>query len=293
MKGFSQHVLPVLLSIATTSRAVSQDFYPLEARNTWNYRVFYNNYPLPMDSVTTQLGVVGDTVMPNGRSYTRLARPDILGARYVRVDSHYVYYFSPWGGGDVAMYNLRGPVGTVDTIGGLWGPLGRSVVTSITTQQIFGSQRTVRRYYLDGLVQYEVSLADGFGIVDALDKGDGIWPFYAWWSIRGCIIRDTLYGTTVGVRESQQLPTTLKLYQNYPNPFNPSTTIEFDVPASSEVRLSITNLLGQEVAQVLDGRVSAGRHQATFNGSRLSSGVYFYTLSTPFGIVKRKLMLLK
>jgi hypothetical protein len=293
MKGCSQHFLPVLFLLAMTSRAAGQDFYPLEARNTWSYRVFYNNYPLPMDSGTTQLGVVGDTVMPNGRSYARLARPDILGARYVRVDSHYVYYFSPYGGADVAMYNLYGAVGTVDTIGGLWGPLGRSVVASITTQEIFGLPRTVRRYYLDGLVQYEVSLADGFGIVDALDKGDGIWPFYAWWSIRGCIIRDTLYGTTVDVHEDQKLPTTMKLYQNYPNPFNPSTTIAFSIPASGQVRLSVMNLLGQEIVQLLNKNLWAGTYQETFDGSKLPSGVFIYSLSTPYGLVHQKMILLK
>jgi hypothetical protein len=275
-----------------TPGATGQDFYPLEARNVWSYRVFYPNYPLPPESVTTQLRAAVDTLMPNGRVYTRLSRPDILGARFVRVDSNYVYYFSPYSGSDVAMYNLRAAAGTVDAITG-WPPLGRSVVGRIRTEQIFGFQRTVRHYYFDGIVQYEVSLADGFGIVDGLDKGDGIWPFYAWWSIRGCIIRDTLYGTTVDIREDQESPATMTLYQNYPNPFNPSTTIEFETRTSGQVRLAVRNLLGQEVAVLLEGSMPSGRHQATFNGSELATGVYIYMLSTPDRYVNRKLTLLK
>jgi hypothetical protein len=294
MRQFSRQLLLlfVILPVAQTFEATAQDFYPLEARNTWCYRVFYYNYPLPMDSATTQLGVLRDTLMPNGRTYSRLNHPDVLGATFVRVDSNYVYYFSPYAGNDVPMYNLRAAQGTVDTIHG-WGPLGRSSVVSVTTQQIFGVQRTVRRYFFDGLVQYEVSLADGFGIVNALDYADGIWPFYAWWSIRGCIIRDTLYGTTVSVPENQGLPSDIQLYQNYPNPFNPSATIEFDISASGPVRLFVTNLLGQEVAQLVNEFVSVGKHEATFNGSNLASGVYIYTLSTPNVVLHRKLLLLK
>jgi len=294
MKRFSRQSLPVLFFALTVPQSgmMAQDFYPLDSRNTWNYRVFYSNYPLPMDSVTRQHSVLRDTLMPNGRTYTRLTSTDVLGARFVRVDSHYVYYFSPYSGNDVAMYNLRAAPGVVDTIAG-WGPLIWSRVESIATQQIFGTQRTVRRYFFDGLVQYEVSLADGFGIVDALDKADGIWPFYAWWSIRGCIIRDTLYGTTVSVPENQGVPATINLYQNYPNPFNPSTTIEFDISTSGLARLFVTNLLGQKVADLVNESVSVGKHRATFNGSSLASGVYIYTLVTAGGVLHRKLLLLK
>ncbi|MEK9136702.1 MAG: T9SS type A sorting domain-containing protein, partial [Bacteroidota bacterium] len=104
---------------------------------------------------------------------------------------------------------------------------------------------------------------------------------------------DTLYGTVVSVRENRGLPTELNLYQNYPNPFNPSTTIEFDISTSGPARLLITNLLGQEVAQLVNEPVSVGRHQATFNASNLASGVYIYSLSTPNGVLHRRLLLLK
>jgi hypothetical protein len=208
------------------------------------------------------------------------------------VDSNYVYYLSPYSGNEVAMYNLRAAPGTVDTIHG-WGPLGRSRVEWVATRQIFGLERTVRRYFIDGLVQFEVSLAEGFGIVDALNYDDGIWPFYAWWSIRGCIIRDTLYGTTVDVTEDHELPTQARLYQSYPNPFNPSTTIEFDIPVSGPIRLTVVDLLGREVAELVNQVLSAGRHKATFTGTNCASGVYVCILSTQNGVLQRSLMLLK
>lgn len=73
-------------------------------------------------------------------------------------------------------------------------------------------------------------------------------------------------------------PAAYSLDQNYPNPFNPTTTIQFAVPRASRVTLSVTNTLGQHVATLIDGEVEAGAHAVQFDGSGLSSGVYFYRL---------------
>lgn len=277
--------------LAQTTQMQAQDFYPVETRNTWSYQVLYNNYPQPPDSETTQLTVAADTVMPNGHTYRRLTRPDALGAQFVRVDSNYVYYCSPTDGLESPVFNLRAAVGFVDTIA--WGSLIWSRVASIESQSVFGLQRTVRRYAFDGLEQYEISLADGFGIIDALAFGDGIWPYYSWWHIRGSIIRDTLYGVVLSVPEQMGLPAEFGLMQNYPNPFNPTTTIEFQASISGPIRLFVMNLLGQEVAEIFSGHVSAGEHQVTFNAAGLASGMYFYSLSTPVGTLHRSLIVLK
>ena len=69
-----------------------------------------------------------------------------------------------------------------------------------------------------------------------------------------------------------------KLYQNYPNPFNPTTTISFSLKEQSDIELFITNVVGQKTAVLIEGNLSSGVHQYTFNAQNLSSGVYFYTL---------------
>ena len=74
------------------------------------------------------------------------------------------------------------------------------------------------------------------------------------------------------------LPTNFILKQNYPNPFNPSTTIEYNLPNDSEVKLSIYNNLGQLVAVVVNSRKVKGSHKIIFDASKLNSGVYFYTI---------------
>jgi Secretion system C-terminal sorting domain len=69
------------------------------------------------------------------------------------------------------------------------------------------------------------------------------------------------------------------LSQNFPNPFNPSTTIKYELPKSSEVTLSVYDMLGRQVSMLVNDRRSAGVHEVKFDGSNLASGVYFYRRS--------------
>ncbi|MBP6671714.1 MAG: T9SS type A sorting domain-containing protein [Bacteroidetes bacterium] len=76
------------------------------------------------------------------------------------------------------------------------------------------------------------------------------------------------------------VPHQYSLAQNYPNPFNPSTTMGFELPSRSKVRLSVFTMLGQEVATLIDGTLDAGVYQQTFSARSLTSGVYIYRLQT-------------
>jgi hypothetical protein len=80
------------------------------------------------------------------------------------------------------------------------------------------------------------------------------------------------------VEQSSGIPKEYALLQNYPNPFNPSTTISYDLPKNSYVKLIIYDVLGRNVATLVDGMKSANRYQVEWNPSRLSSGVYFYRI---------------
>ena len=90
------------------------------------------------------------------------------------------------------------------------------------------------------------------------------------------------------------LPQHFELYQNYPNPFNPITKINYKIPKSSSVDLSIYNTLGEKIVTLVSGKQAAGYYQIEWNASGFSSGVYFYRLSTEAGnVATRKLVLLK
>uniref|UniRef100_A0A7V3E778 Choice-of-anchor D domain-containing protein n=1 Tax=Ignavibacterium album TaxID=591197 RepID=A0A7V3E778_9BACT len=93
---------------------------------------------------------------------------------------------------------------------------------------------------------------------------------------------------------SDIIPDRYSLEQNYPNPFNPTTTIEFSLPEDVEnVRLTIYNALGEKVAELINGKMEAGRYRYQWNASEVSTGLYIYELKTnKFSSVK-KMMLLK
>jgi hypothetical protein len=86
---------------------------------------------------------------------------------------------------------------------------------------------------------------------------------------------------------------TFNLDQNYPNPFNPSTNINFSIPESGNVRLAVYNLVGEEVAVLVDGFTQAGFYEATFDASNLPSGIYLYKLQSANSVQTKKMMLLK
>ncbi len=89
------------------------------------------------------------------------------------------------------------------------------------------------------------------------------------------------------------LPLEYSLDQNYPNPFNPSTTIKYSIPEDGFVKLSVYNMLGEEVSTLVNGNQEAGRYELSFNASELSSGVYVYRLEAPNYTSSKKLILLK
>lgn len=95
------------------------------------------------------------------------------------------------------------------------------------------------------------------------------------------------------VKEDFVLLDGFRLEQNYPNPFNPSTSIQYQVSSISNVSLAVYDILGKEVATLIDEHKSAGKYEVEFNASQLSSGVYLYQLTAGNFIVTKKMVLLR
>jgi len=89
------------------------------------------------------------------------------------------------------------------------------------------------------------------------------------------------------------IPSQFQLFQNYPNPFNPTTTIRFLLPQRSHVTLKVFDVLGREVATLVDGEMEAGEHTVIYNAKDLASGVYFYRLQAGNFVEQKKMLLLK
>lgn len=92
---------------------------------------------------------------------------------------------------------------------------------------------------------------------------------------------------------AENLPGEYGLYQNYPNPFNPMTTIRYDLPKDSKVRLVIYDITGREVKTLVNKEQKAGKYEVKFNGSSLASGVYVYRLQAGEYFKVQKMSLIK
>lgn len=119
-----------------------------------------------------------------------------------------------------------------------------------------------------------------------------------YWFGQGDVCQPTLamfwFGANViGVDEDGNLPGSYSLSQNYPNPFNPTTVISYSIPEKADVTLKVFNLLGQEVATLVNASQNVGSHEVNFNASNLTSGVYFYTIKAGDFTSTRKMMLIK
>ncbi len=89
------------------------------------------------------------------------------------------------------------------------------------------------------------------------------------------------------------MPFGYALAQNYPNPFNPNTRIAYTLPVAQHVVIRVYDLMGREVATLIDGFKQAGRHEAIFEAGALPSGTYFYRMSAGAYTETRTLLLLK
>ena len=96
-----------------------------------------------------------------------------------------------------------------------------------------------------------------------------------------------------GVDQTAPIPTVFALEQNYPNPFNPSTVITYDVPKTAVVQVTVYDLLGRAVAELVNGEKTPGQYQVVWNADRMSSGIYYVRMQTQGFVATRKVVLMK
>jgi hypothetical protein len=89
------------------------------------------------------------------------------------------------------------------------------------------------------------------------------------------------------------LPEAFSLSQNYPNPFNPSTNIKYSIKEKSKVELKVFDLLGNEIATLVNEEKAPGNYDVSFDASFLSSGIYLYTIKVGSFVQTRKMLLMK
>ena len=148
-----------------------------------------------------------------------------------------------------------------------------------------------RNYLGQSTPLYDLSLVKNVGLYYQLE-----WELVGYEDeLKGAVIDGKVYGdtTVVGVNDPDNTIKEFSLSQNYPNPFNPSTKIKFAIPKSSFVNLKVYDVLGREVAILVNEEKYPGSYEAEFNGINLSSGIYFSVLNIGDKRLSKKMCLLK
>jgi hypothetical protein len=305
--------LYILLLIVAENFSFSQDtaivkYYPLAPGNKWVYQRDQWVMPGPGKDVAK----VESTFVYNNHRYYVLKNTMYLsnGTVYLysystqRVDSltGNIYKFDSTG--ECLIDSLRSSVGDSALSCVAWSPADWFCCMDTSNYPIFGQNPKSKEFSVGG---FEWGMnrrySKNFGIV-YMSKGAHMAFIYDY--LKGCIINGILYGDTtlLGINPvSGEIPVQFSLSQNYPNPFNPSTKIKFDIPPLSSigeglgVRLVIYDILGREVAVLVNEQLKSGTYEVEWDGSNYPSGVYFYKLtivdaSAPLSITK-KMMLIK
>ncbi len=280
-------------------------YYPLQEGNYREYLEISRNSepPFETDSLYFSIEVMGDTLLANGLYYKNMQYCNFydrqtVTAVFERIDSASgdVFRYDTTSstnehkidclfatGGDVFMAGTHEP-----GVSGLFVTECRDTMT----EDIFGIPTQIKAYDKFSLAESGYILARGLGLYRTfVDWDNGMTNTYlVYASIDG-----EEYGKKVllGINDSPVIPSGFVLFQNYPNPFNPTTTIRYKLVQSGPVKLTVYNVLGQQVSVLADEREPAGIHQVTFNASQLASGVYFYTIQIGNKVWARKMLLMK
>jgi hypothetical protein len=139
-----------------------------------------------------------------------------------------------------------------------------------TTVKLSTTLTASKKYYWH-VASANDTLSSAYSVVDSFTTGTGI---------------DAVEG-------KDGIPKTFALFQNYPNPFNPSTAIKYNLPKAQMVTLKVYDILGQDVATLVNERQNAGYYNVSFSAARMASGVYFYVLRTEGFSSTHKMLFLK
>ena len=293
MKNLAFLFIAILLIQIST---IAQDFYPLEIGNRWDYERTFHIWGYPPEIDTFSVEVMDDSLFANGKTYYVLNRWDLTGGRYVRADSDFVYYYDENDAEEDTLYRLNAQPGEEWFL--QFGVISLIRLDSIALSQIFTFPTILHYYRLDGLILGYITLSDKFGPVNFHSPGEPPGTSSTGIHMIGCMIDSIEYGEPVTINIDQPIPTKIKLSQNFPNPFNPTTKIRFTIPSNvksetSNVSLKVYDVLGNEVATLINEEKSAGSYEVEFNASSFPNGVYFYQLRAGYFVQTKKMVLLK
>ncbi len=257
-----RHLVTIVVVLSLAINSFSQVFYyPLAKGNVWDY-----------GGPSLQWRALGDTLLPDGKSYTILQETQYSQQKYLRQEGDSVFH------GATLCYDFARMPG--DT---LWQTINSvKYLSARGDTTMFGRNlrwcEFTRLVFVGPTAGGDVEIVvDSVGMVYYWEFFD---VYFQPWVLRGAIIDGNQYGTISFVERNmfQEIPGSVALYQNYPNPFNVISDIRYRISNIKRVRLVVYDILGREVVTLVDDVKQPGMYTVGFNGANLATDVYFYRL---------------
>ncbi len=281
------------------------DYFPLQVGNIFVYDYHYstssNGQTINIDSIIV-MNILNDTMI-NGRTYYFAHG---LYNKWLRLDSTTGSLYSYDSTGSCSFYSFENFEDSlrakINDLNGNMCKTSSSRCNDTSSMTVFGEQ-TYRKNF-----RWSISIPMGGASTNlTFTKKFGYTKYtYSYFlqsnftseslNLKGCRINGIVYGDTSLTNVNiitNEIPISFSLHQNYPNPFNPSTKIKFDVPKGSLVKLKIYDVLGREVAELVNEKLNAGVYEYEWNGISLPSGVYFYKIEAENYIETKRMVLIK
>ncbi|MFZ1320432.1 MAG: T9SS type A sorting domain-containing protein [Ignavibacteria bacterium] len=287
-------IIALFCSIQTLASDTSlARYFPLKTGNAWFYKTEFS--PIPFPPVFRKDFVQGDTIINNKKYFLFNS---LYSIRLIRIDTTNgnLLQYSPANGcgsypDDIIIDSLASNPG--DEINCLFQSIFTRRCVSITNHNVFGIITEVKEFFHAGLIIQKIKYAKDFGVIYSC-SGDPYCSGFTY--LIGCKIDGVVYGDTIlsDVKLiSNIVPDEFSLAQNYPNPFNPKTVISYELRVTSFAKLMVYDVLGNEVAELVNEKQNAGTYSVEFDGSGFASGIYFYRLETNEFSDSKRMILIK
>ncbi len=281
MNSYIQQLILFLLLFHPVS-SMAQQYFPLSIGDKWNYQAQFVDFEGFGFNWNDSVYVEKDTLILS-QHYLVLHGPFFPFNNIVRLDQHYMYVYMD--STEIPFFDF-----SADT-GATYSAVGYTITVGVDSFSYFhGEHKALSFAYRSAPYYRAASFSPKFGMVHLSWSGGQSSNDYF---LVDCFIDGVTYNWTTSVKTEARSPGDYSLEQNYPNPCNPTTDISFRVPTTQFVKLTVFNLLGQEISELLNGFVSSGEHHIAFHGQNLSSGVYLYRLESANFTQTKKLILLR
>jgi hypothetical protein len=263
---------------------VTDSFYSVVHYNLKDNKIEYSDNLSPISNTTDNMSfMVDDTIYLLGGEYEDLIKKHIItySVTQKNAQTRTEVLTKPRAGGAaiyISAMNTAFIVGGYDQVNKALNTVETIIINSDGTLSLstFASLKYSRKYPMLGYYNDKLYVFGGFDEQNNVVAEVEVFDF-----------------KPVTAVQEENIPSGFLLYQNYPNPFNPTTSIKFDLPKETNVSLKVYNTLGEEVSSLVNQVMSAGSHIIEFNGSKLSSGMYFYKLKAGEYVQAKKMILIK